>query len=97
MPKGYIIAEVVVEDWDGYNKYREQVLATVQAYGGRFLVRGGDPTLVEGDEPLGRAVVLEFDSPERAMEWYNSAEYSKILPFRLASTKTRVLCAAGAE
>lgn len=97
MPKGYIAAEVIVEDWNGYDQYRAQVLQTVQAYGGRFLVRGGDPKLVEGDEPLGRAVILEFESPERAMEWYDSPEYQRIAPLRKASTKTRVLCMVGAE
>jgi uncharacterized protein (DUF1330 family) len=71
------------------------VVATVEAFGGRFLVRGGDLLLVEGDAPNGRSVVLEFESPERAMEWYNSAGYQKILPLRLKNAITRLLCATG--
>jgi len=50
---------------------------------------------VEGDAPHGRSVILEFESPDRAMEWYNSAAYQKILPLRLNNATTRVLCATG--
>jgi uncharacterized protein (DUF1330 family) len=95
MPKGYFIAEVQVQNPDGYNEYRSQVMATVEAYGGRFLVRGGETALVEGGPQPARIVVLEFDSPERAMEWYNSPEYQRILPIRLANTTGRALCSAG--
>lgn len=95
MPKGYFVAEVSVAEQGGYDAYRAKVLETVEAYGGRFLVRGGDPVLVEGEQPLGRVVVLEFDSPERASEWYKSPEYQAILPLRLKSAKTRAVRATG--
>lgn len=96
MPKGYIIAEVAVNDPNGYEGYRSQVMPTVEKYGGRFVVRGGDPKGLEGAPPSGRIVVIEFDSPERAMEWYNSPEYQAILPIRLAHSTGRALCVTGA-
>jgi uncharacterized protein (DUF1330 family) len=96
MPKGYVVAELTVTnpgaEWE---EYRAKVLATVDAYGGRFLVRGGDPQLLEGDPPAGRVVILEFDNPERAMEWYNSPAYQDILPLRLRNVSARVTCSAG--
>jgi len=95
MPKGYLIAEIHVTDPDGYEGYRQRVVATIEAFGGRYLVRGGDPHLIEGTEPSGRVVVLEFDSPERAMEWYNSPAYQAILPMRLSNTTGRAILATG--
>jgi len=40
-------------------------------------------------------VLLEFDSPERAMEWYNSPQYQKALQIRLRSAKTKVTLLTG--
>ena len=95
MPKGYFFAEIHVVDQENYEGYRQRVGATIVAFGGRFLVRGGDPRVLEGSEPSGRVAVLEFDSPERAMEWYNSPEYQAVLPIRLDNTTSRALLATG--
>jgi uncharacterized protein (DUF1330 family) len=73
--KGYIVADVDVHDPEGYQEYRQQVPAIVEAYGGRFLIRGGAAEILEGDWQPKRLVVLEFDSPEQARAWYESEEY----------------------
>jgi len=96
MPKGYIVAELTITNpGSEFEEYRSKVPATVAAFGGRFLARGGDPTVIEGDDPAGRVVILEFESRERAMQWYNSAEYREILPLRLRNSTGRVTCSTG--
>lgn len=98
MPKGYIVAEITVHSPGvEFNQYRAGVQATVEAYGGRFLVRGGGghPEVLEGNEPAGRIIVLEFDSQARAVEWYRSAEYQALLPLRLRNADARVTCSTG--
>jgi uncharacterized protein (DUF1330 family) len=37
----YLIGDIEVTDAAVYEDYRKQVAATVQKYGGRFVVRGG--------------------------------------------------------
>jgi uncharacterized protein (DUF1330 family) len=73
--KGYVIADVDVRDPETYQEYRAQVPATLEPYGGRFLVRGGANEVLEGEWRPHRLVVLEFDSPEQARAWYESEEY----------------------
>ena len=73
--KGYVIGDVEVHDPEAYEEYRRQVPATLEAYGGRFLVRGGKHETLEGDWRPKRLVVLEFDSPEQARAWWESEEY----------------------
>ncbi len=46
---------------------------------------GGDPKVLEGSDRVPRSVLLEFDSPERAMEWYNSPQHQEALKIRLRS------------
>ena len=95
MPKGYMLVEVTVHDPAAYEVYRRQVMATVEAYGGRFLVRGGPAELVEGSGAPGRVVVLEFPSPDAARSWYASPGYQAILPHRLDNSTGRMICVEG--
>jgi uncharacterized protein (DUF1330 family) len=97
MGKGYVLAEVEVTDPATYQRYRDQVLATVQAYGGRFLVRGGDPERLEGDRDAARFVLLEFDSRAAAEAWYRSQQYQDILPLRLRAANSHLFLLSGAE
>jgi uncharacterized protein (DUF1330 family) len=92
----YVILDIEVTDPDGYTAYRERSGATVEQYGGRFLVRGGDPQTVEGDWAPSRIVVLEFPSEEQARAWYDSAEYQEILPIREANADSRAVLVQGA-
>jgi uncharacterized protein (DUF1330 family) len=95
MPKGYILAEVVVTDPALFDAYRPLAAASVAAFGGKFLVRGGATETLEGPGKTGRTVVLEFPSPERAMEWYKSAQYQEALAIRLKSATTEVVLVTG--
>ena len=70
------------EQFDGY---RKRVMATLAPFEGKLLVGGSKCTVVEGDWPYERTVVLEFPSRGKAEGWYNSKAYQEILPLRLAS------------
>jgi uncharacterized protein (DUF1330 family) len=61
--------------------YLEQVQATVEPYGGKWLAQG-DVDVIEGAWP-GSVVLLEFPSRADAENWYNSPEYQAILPLRV--------------
>jgi uncharacterized protein (DUF1330 family) len=57
MPKGYFFAEIEITDPTEYDTYRSQTMATLQKCGGGYIVRGGAPVLVEGNDQPGRIVV----------------------------------------
>ena len=85
----YVIADLDVTDPAGFEEYRKVVPATIEKYGGRYLVRGGAMETLEGDWPWKRVVVLEFPSLEQAKRWYNSEDYRdpKALRFKTARSK----------
>jgi uncharacterized protein (DUF1330 family) len=71
----YVIANIQVTDPARYEEYKLQAQATIAAYGGRYLARGGKHEVLEGHWSPHRLVILEFESYERALEWYESQEY----------------------
>ena len=60
-------------------------MPTLKSFDGKFVVRAGTYTNVEGAWPYERTVILEFPSREVAETWYQSATYQEILPLRLQS------------
>lgn len=86
MTKAYLIGQITVTNPEGYARYASQVPATIEAAGGRYLVRGGHATQLEGQSPGVRYVVLEFPSRAIAEAWYASEDYQTILPHRLQNS-----------
>ena len=93
--KGYVIANVSVEDAAGYEGYRSQTAAIIEKYGGRFLVRGGAIEVKEGEPGIARLVILEFPSVEAARLFYDSPEYQAVLPIRLDTANSTLDIAEG--
>jgi uncharacterized protein (DUF1330 family) len=74
MPKGYIIARVTVTDPEKYALYAKAAGEAIRLHGGKPLVRGGRHQALEG-EARARNVVLEFESFDAAIGYFNSPEY----------------------
>ncbi len=91
----YFIADVDVTDREAYEQYRGQVAATTEKYGGKYLVRAGAFEKIEGDWTPNRLVILEFESMERAKEFYYSEEYKGIMAIRHRSANTNAVLVAG--
>jgi uncharacterized protein (DUF1330 family) len=91
----YIIVEIDVQDPAGYEEYKKQAGATVEAKGGKYIVRGGRSEVLEGDWQPKRIVVLEFPSMERAKEWLNCAEYREPRKIRHRTAKTNMIVVEG--
>ena len=84
----YLIADVEVLDPSGYEEYRKQVPATIAAFGGRYLARGGALTVLEGNWSPKRGVILEFPSLDRLKAWYDSPAYVPLRALRERTTKS---------
>jgi uncharacterized protein (DUF1330 family) len=91
----YIIVEIEVTDPVGYEEYKKRAAATVEQYGGKYIVRGGACETLEGDWKPKRIVVLQFDNMERAKAWLNSPEYIEPRKQRHRTAKTRMILAEG--
>ena len=96
--KGYIIAEAKVHDPEAYKQYMPLSLATVEQYGGRFVIRGGAVEVLEGPwtSPQ-RLIVVEFDSVEQAKRFYYSPEYQAARKMRENAAVMNLLVVSGVD
>jgi uncharacterized protein (DUF1330 family) len=91
----YVIAMVDVKDPVRYETYRQRVLPTITAFGGRFIARGGRTEALEGAWAPRRVVIVEFPSVERAREWWSSPEYSEAKAIRQATSDGTLILIEG--
>lgn len=88
----YVIVQADVTDEEKYGAYTKLSPATVEKFGGRFVVRGGEREDLEGRLAVSRVVVLEFPSMDVARSWYRSPEYQEAKAARAgAATATFTL------
>jgi uncharacterized protein (DUF1330 family) len=74
-PLVYMIAINDVTNPDGYkNEYLPPAQASLKAHGGVY-VAAGVGTIIDGDLPKGRTVILRWDSMEQLLAWRHSPEY----------------------
>ena len=92
----YVIAQVNVTDPTKYEEYAKLAGPASAKYGGKFLVRGGAKTVLEGDIPFQRLVVTEFKDVESAKRFYNSPEYQAARKHRLGAADFHMVVVEGA-
>lgn len=91
----YLVAELEITDPATFEEYRKGVPATIAAYGGRYLARGGASESLEGGWAPKRMVILEFPSLAQAKAWYASPEYRDLLAMRKRATKSKLVMIEG--
>ncbi len=92
---GYLVVQVDVHDQAAYDEYRKLVPASLEKYGGRFVVRGGKTEALEGTWNPKRLVILEFESVEKAKLWWASPEYAEAKQLRQKAAHTELLAVQG--
>ena len=92
---GYVLIDSEVTDQALFAEFAERVPATVDAYGGKYLVRGGATEVMEGDWTPHFVVVVEFENVEQARKWLSSPEYTVVKEIRLRAANANVIIVEG--
>ena len=74
-PPAFLISDITVTNPDAFKAWGERISPTFPQFGGKYLARGGQTMKVAGttaDEPPKRAVVVMFESLDKAKAWDES-------------------------
>jgi len=91
----YVIANISVTQPERYEEYKRRAEDTLAAHGGRYLARGGEVQVLEGDWQPRRLVILEFPTLAQARGWYDSHEYAAARDIRLATATGDIVLLEG--
>jgi uncharacterized protein (DUF1330 family) len=93
----YIIVETDIHDPQQYELYKQASPAAVRAGGGRFLARGGEIAVLEGDWHPKRLVMLEFEDLDAVKRFYDSPEYREARRLREGAAGFNMVAVQGLE
>jgi len=92
----YVIADVrEVRDLETLVEYRRRNADAVANHGGRFVIRGGESEVLEGDWPTQRIVLIEFPDVAAARAWWESEEYAPMKAMRREASDTNIVLVEG--
>jgi uncharacterized protein (DUF1330 family) len=91
----YVISEVEMREPVAFEVYRTLAAKSIAQFGGRYLVRNGAASVVEGGPPPNSFVIVEFPSMARLREWYASPEYAEALKVRETALDRRLVFVEG--
>jgi len=91
----YVVVQVEVKDPVRYADYKAMVPPSLEKFGGRFIVRGGEVHSMEGGWNPKRFVLVEFPSVEQAKAWWASAEYAEAKALRQATAESQLIIVEG--
>lgn len=92
----YMIVEPKeIMDKEKYKEYTQKVPKIIEKFGGRYLTRNGEVSLIEGNWEPERLVIIEFESKDKFETWWNSPEYREIAILRECSAKVNAIVVQG--
>jgi uncharacterized protein (DUF1330 family) len=93
----YLIVETDVHDSQQYEQYKAASPGAIAAFGGRFLARGGELAVLEGDWEPSRLVLVEFPDLETAKRFYDSPRYREAMRLREGAAHLRMVAVQGLD
>ena len=91
----YLIIDVAIKDQEVYGEFVAGVPAVVGKYGGRYLARSGEISVMVGDWQPERIVLIQFESIDQVQEFFASPEYLALVPLREKSATSRAIIVEG--
>ena len=91
----YVIVETDISDPEQYEQYKAASPGAVAAGGGRFVARGGELAVLEGDWNPSRLVILEFEDLDAVKRWYESETYQAAKRLREGAAHLNMVAVEG--
>lgn len=93
--KAYLVLDLTVNDFEGFRKYIAEIPAFIARHSGQYIVRGVEPTTIEGDWKPERLVIIEFPAREKAEAFLSDPEIQDLFELRHRTTTSRLVLADG--
>lgn len=93
----YLILDVEIHDQEKYQEYMAHVKPVIERAGAKYLARGGEHKVYEGDWQPYRIVILEFPTLDQWEKFYVSDEYKALKNLRESSSTGRLVSVMGVD
>jgi uncharacterized protein (DUF1330 family) len=93
--KAYLVLDFSVHDFPGFMPYVAAIPAFIARHGGRYIVQGAEPSVMEGDWAPERMVILEFPARENATAFLADPDAQALFAVRRKTTTSKLVLVDG--
>lgn len=93
--KAYLILDFSITDMEGFAEYIQRIPAHISKHSGKYIVRGSEPTVMEGDWKPERVVVIEFPERVNAEQFLRDPEAESLFEIRHSTTTSKLILVDG--
>jgi uncharacterized protein (DUF1330 family) len=93
--KAYLVLDFSIHDFPGFKPYIDEIPAFIEKHGGRYIVRGVEPTVMEGEWAPERMVILEFPSRGSAEAFLDDPDTQSLFDIRHRTTRSKLVLVDG--
>ena len=93
----YFVALINIHDPVRYEHYLTGFDAVFEKYKGQVVSVEDNPTVLEGEWPAGRTVVIRFPNEPELRRWYESPEYQQLARYRQEASVSSIAIISGRE
>ncbi len=91
----YLVLDFSILDLPRFLPYADAIPAFIEKHGGRYIVRGVEPTVMEGTWSPDRVVVLEFPSQDHAKAFLADPDAQPLFALRHRTTNSKLILVEG--
>src|SRR5262249_46147975 len=93
--RGYVYIEMTIKNAEQFKVYTALSAPAIAAAGGRYVVGGTRPEVLEGDFSADRVAIVEFDTAALARKFYHSVAYQAVREKRLSAASFKMFLLEG--
>jgi len=93
--KAYLVLDLTVNDINGFRKYIVEIPACIAKHSGQYIVRGVQPTIIEGDWKPECVIIIEFPSRAKAEAFLSDPDIQELFKLRHTTTTSRLVLVDG--
>jgi uncharacterized protein (DUF1330 family) len=97
MVTAYLIVDLDIHSPEGFQGYRSNVPRFIAKHGGRYIVRGGEFEVIEGDFKPHRLVIFDFPDRQSIRNTFADEEYLKLAQVKFRTAKTIAVAVDGID
>lgn len=91
----YLVLDLTIVDLDQFLVYAEKIPELITRHKGKYIVRGVEPTIIEGDWTPQRVVILEFETKQNAQNFLGDPDSHELFKIRHESTVSKLILLEG--
>jgi len=91
----YLVIDITIHNIEKFAEYINKIPEFIEKHSGRYIVKGEEPDVMEGDWSPERMIIIEFPTSEHARDFLQDPDAKTLFALRHETTTSKVILVDG--